>query len=126
MTFPAFRDSVDSTAKYPNSYCGEKIVTLDPNAPSFLTLTKGSDPLIDPFTITLDKGALTLSDIGEHSIGYTVSFKNYPYLPTEYAYLTFELSCPTVTKLTDDGKSDFSPIWLVDLPLDLTVPLPLF
>ena len=40
--------------------------------------------------------------------------------------MTFELSCHLTTKLIDDGVSGFSPIWLVELPLDLTVPLPLF
>ena len=40
--------------------------------------------------------------------------------------MTFELNCLSTTKLIDDGLSAFSPIWLVELPLDLTVPLPLF
>ena len=63
--------------------------------PSFLWLTKGTDPLTDPFTIDYDQTTATEADIGPHTISYTVTMTEYAALTTPISgSFTFEIECP--------------------------------
>ena len=63
--------------------------------PAFISLTKGTNPLTDPFTIDYDETAATESDIGIHTISYTVTMTEYAALTTPITgSFTFEIECP--------------------------------
>ena len=63
--------------------------------PAFISLTKGTDPLTDPFTIDYDQSAATEADIGIHTISYTVTMTEYAALTTPITgSFTFEIECP--------------------------------
>ena len=48
-------DSVDATSSHTQGICGEKLITLDSLAPTFLTLTADAvDPINDAFSIVYD------------------------------------------------------------------------
>ena len=54
---------------------------MNEDAPSFLSVIPGADPLFDDITIYLDAAALTSADIGEYMVGYTVEFLDFPLRP---------------------------------------------
>ena len=54
LSVPAFSDSVEATPQYSTGICGAKDVVLNFNAPPFVTLTQGVDPILDPFVISYD------------------------------------------------------------------------
>ena len=55
---------------------------LDISAPAFISLTKGSNPLVDPFTISYDSSLASVTDIGLHTIAYTVTITEYSSITT--------------------------------------------
>lgn len=88
---PVFGDSVELSG-YSQGTCGEKDVTLV-SPPSFISLTKGANPLKDPFTISYDLSKASVTDIGIHTIQYTVKITEYVTLTTQLTgSFTFELA----------------------------------
>ena len=76
-------------------------MTLD-SAPSFITLTQGADPVLDPFPISYDQTNAVESDIGSHTISFTVKITEYEALTASYQNsFTFEILCPQVVSLTE-------------------------
>ena len=102
ISVPVFADSVEQ-GSYAQGTCGEKEVQLVA-PPSFISLTKGSDPLTDPFTITYDDSTATEADIGTHTITYTVKIKEYAAITTQITgTFSFEIQCPTIAALTENS-----------------------
>ena len=98
LSVPAFTDSIDVAGGYARGICGEKIVTLDSSAPSYLSISLDSvDPIMNPFMIEYDESLATEANIGVHSISYTVSFAEYSGIATDLTTetFTFEITCPT-------------------------------
>ena len=92
LSVPAFTDSVDSTGTYTAGIFGVKTFALDAATPSFLTLSPGADQLVDAYTIDYDQTAATESDIGVHTIDYTVTITEYTGIATVLAStFTFEI-----------------------------------
>ena len=77
--------------------CGEKLVELDDDTPTFLTLTPGvwSYPNNADFTINFDDTTATEEDIKVHTINYSVSLVEYEGVvtPLEGSF-EFEIYCP--------------------------------
>ena len=75
ISIPAFADSVDALGILPFGICGTKVLTLDQESPSFLTLSQdeSQDPLYEPYLLTYSKSLASESDIKEHTINYTVT-----------------------------------------------------
>jgi len=91
---PAFGDSVELGGGYAQGTCGEKDIVLN-SPPAFISLTKGTSPLTDPFTIDYDQTSATEADIGIHTISYTVTMTQYPGPTTSITgSFTFEIKCP--------------------------------
>lgn len=108
LSVAAFKDSVDGatdlagTGVYSTGLCGEKLVTLDPTI-AFMTLTKdATDPVLNNFVIDYDQASATDSDVKLHTIGYTVTSKEYSALiPALTSSFSFEIVCPaTITSST--------------------------
>ena len=76
MSIPAFSDSIDALGTYTTGICGEKDIVLN-SPPLFISITKGLDPILNPFTIDYDQTQATEADIGIHTISYTVTVKEY-------------------------------------------------
>ena len=73
-----FGDSLDDGGLYTKGICGEKLVSLDPGTPSFLTLAKDLvDPINNDLTLTFDASQASDADIREHTISYTTSSKDF-------------------------------------------------
>ena len=114
LTVPAFTDDVDGTGSYTLGICGEKKFALDPSTPSFLTMTPGVDPVLDPFTINYSEAfAIEADDILVHTITYTVTILEYTGIATVYtSTFDFEIRCPdfVVTSTLDaaiEASSDY-------------------
>lgn len=88
------------------------MVTLGSDAPSFVSITLGADPLYDPFVIALDTSVLSESDVGVYTVTYSVRFLDYPLKAIYSDTFILELGggCTAITQLIDDGSSGFSPI----------------
>ena len=76
--FTPFTDTTEE-AKGEVGVCGEKIVELNVDTPTFLTLTPGewSYPNNADFTINFDDAKATEEDIKVHTINYSVSLVEY-------------------------------------------------
>ena len=79
-----FLDTVDTDVAFAYPFaqgaCGEKEFDI-PSLPAFLTLTIGTDPLIDPITLHYDDSLATDDDIMVHEIQYTVTSADYSSWP---------------------------------------------
>ena len=92
----AFRDSVDAYGSYSLGICGEKAVSLDAGTPAFLSLSADTvDPILNPLQIVYDASSSLETDIGVHTINYTVKSLKYAGLvPDLTGTFSFEIQCP--------------------------------
>ena len=94
----AYDDSVDRAGVYSFGICGEKLITLGPDAPSFISITLGEDLMFDPFVIDLDTSVLTESDMRVYTVPYSVEFLDYPLKATFIETFILDLGgCTTIT-----------------------------
>jgi len=115
-----FLDTVDQGGQYAQGVCGEKIFTLAPGTPAFLTVTADSaDPLTNALTIAYDSALAVETDIKMHTISYTVSSKEYGGSVNLVADIqgtfSFEVLCPDsmlsnslVTPITASSSYDLA------------------
>lgn len=104
LSEPAFTDSVDSLTTYPVGICGEKTVTLDVGSPAFVSLTPGTNPILDNFTLDYSQSLATSGDIATHTVSYTVVFKEYAAIAASSTG-TFDLTiqCPSTPPTYTDS-----------------------
>ena len=93
----AFTDSVDATSSYTAGICGEKRMILDALAPTFLSIISSS--ATSPFKVKFDHSLETASEIGSHTINYTVKSIEYSMVPDITGTFTFQIK-KTCTSLT--------------------------
>ena len=72
---PAFTDSVDATSSYAAGICGEKRMILDASPPAYLSIISIS--ATSPFKVKFNHLLASASDIGSHTINYTVKSIEY-------------------------------------------------
>ena len=80
LSVAAFEDSVDVEGQYQTGICGEKRMALASDTPDYLSieLAIGEQNLVSaPFKIIYDHQISTFSDVGLHTVNYTVSFIEY-------------------------------------------------
>ena len=75
ISIPAFTDSVDALGILPYGICGTKVLILNLENPSFLTLSQdeSQDPVYAPYLLTYSESLASEADIKEHTINYTVT-----------------------------------------------------
>ena len=100
FSFPAFKDSVDQTGTYSTGICGEKVVSLAPDAPLFLSITADADPINNPWTLNYDKKLAMIANLAVTTVKYTVSFKEYGgIVPSLEGSFDLEIRCSMASTL---------------------------
>ena len=95
----SYSDSVDQSGSYHYGACGEKIVTFDAGAPSFIAISAdGTDPINNDLTIVYSEAGATSSDVElTHTISFQVSSKEYgpTHIPNLADSFTIRIVCPS-------------------------------
>ena len=105
---PSFTDSVDAEGRNEKGICGEKVLVLSDEAPSFLSVEADSnDPINGGLTLIYDETKATLDDVGKTFIVfYTVSFADYPKNTANSLTSSFEFKIRDPDSSGDDPDED--------------------